>query len=169
MPRHNACFPCAPQPTSREHVDTTSGFLLTYPVFATAEYFWTPSKPDHLMSTTGVQTVMEVDRDVHARANDVLERTISPSPSVDSKKIDSDTSNTFELNTLEKVPSRTSHDPREPDAVLTRQMRITARLHFATCCFCLFLAGWNDGTTGPLLLRIQDNYRVRTTVFVRRA
>lgn len=33
-------------------------------------------------------------------------------------------------------------------------------LQFATLCFTLFLAGWNDGTTGPLLPRIQSNYHV---------
>ena len=34
-------------------------------------------------------------------------------------------------------------------------------IQFASLCFCLFLAGWNDGTTGPLLPRIQSNYHVR--------
>lgn len=33
-------------------------------------------------------------------------------------------------------------------------------VQFATLCFTLFLAGWNDGTTGPLLPRIQSNYHV---------
>ena len=31
---------------------------------------------------------------------------------------------------------------------------------FATMCGSLFLAGWNDGTTGPLLPRIQEVYHV---------
>ena len=31
---------------------------------------------------------------------------------------------------------------------------------FATMCGTLFLAGWNDGTTGPLLPRIQEVYHV---------
>ena len=33
-------------------------------------------------------------------------------------------------------------------------------IQFASLCFCLFLAGWNDGTTGPLLNRIKDVYHV---------
>ncbi|KAJ3530014.1 hypothetical protein NM688_g7772 [Phlebia brevispora] len=33
-------------------------------------------------------------------------------------------------------------------------------LQFAACCSSLFLAGWNDGSTGPLLPRIQSNYHV---------
>jgi len=33
-------------------------------------------------------------------------------------------------------------------------------MQFAAMCGCLFLAGWNDGTTGPLLPRIQSVYHV---------
>lgn len=43
-------------------------------------------------------------------------------------------------------------DPR----LLNRKLQI----HFATMCSALFLAGWNDGTTGPLLPRIQEVYHV---------
>ncbi|KAG9102908.1 hypothetical protein FRC06_000827 [Ceratobasidium sp. 370] len=34
----------------------------------------------------------------------------------------------------------------------------------AVCCACLFLAGWNDATTGPLLPAIQSHYRINFTV-----
>ena len=34
------------------------------------------------------------------------------------------------------------------------------RIQFIVLCFSLFLAGWNDGSTGPLLLRIQNVYHV---------
>lgn len=33
-------------------------------------------------------------------------------------------------------------------------------VHFAALCWCIFLAGWNDGSTGPLLPIFQSNYRV---------
>ncbi|KAH9847463.1 MFS general substrate transporter [Lenzites betulinus] len=33
-------------------------------------------------------------------------------------------------------------------------------IHFATLCFTIFLNGWNDGTTGPLLPRIQSYYHL---------
>ncbi|KAI0783169.1 MFS general substrate transporter [Abortiporus biennis] len=33
-------------------------------------------------------------------------------------------------------------------------------IHFATLCFCLFVEGWNDGSTGPLLPTIQRHYGV---------
>ncbi|KEP54263.1 MFS general substrate transporter [Rhizoctonia solani 123E] len=32
------------------------------------------------------------------------------------------------------------------------------------CCWCLFLAGWNDATTGPLLPTIQTHYGVNFTI-----
>ncbi|EJF59568.1 MFS general substrate transporter [Dichomitus squalens] len=43
-------------------------------------------------------------------------------------------------------------------------MRRKARIQFATLCWSLFLAGWNDGTTGPLLPRIQTVYHVNFAV-----
>lgn len=44
----------------------------------------------------------------------------------------------------------------------TPATRRKARIQFATLCGTLFLAGWNDGTTGPLLPRIQSVYHVRS-------
>ncbi|KAG7448657.1 MFS general substrate transporter [Guyanagaster necrorhizus] len=40
------------------------------------------------------------------------------------------------------------------------------RVHvqFTALCWCMFLAGWNDGTTGPLLPRIQEVYDVNYTI-----
>jgi hypothetical protein len=42
----------------------------------------------------------------------------------------------------------------------TKRQRRLAKVQFATVCFTMYLAGWNDGTTGPLLPRIQEVYRV---------
>ncbi|KAI0759756.1 MFS general substrate transporter [Irpex lacteus] len=39
-------------------------------------------------------------------------------------------------------------------------VKLLAALQYASLCFTLFLAGWNDGTTGPLLPRMQENYNV---------
>ncbi|EPQ52111.1 MFS general substrate transporter [Gloeophyllum trabeum ATCC 11539] len=33
-------------------------------------------------------------------------------------------------------------------------------IHFAALCWCFFLQGWNDGTTGPLIPAIQEHYHV---------
>ncbi|EIW55087.1 MFS general substrate transporter [Trametes versicolor FP-101664 SS1] len=43
---------------------------------------------------------------------------------------------------------------------VTPAMKIKARIQFATLCWSHFMAGWNDGTTGPLLPRIQSVYHV---------
>lgn len=34
-------------------------------------------------------------------------------------------------------------------------------IHFATCCFSIWLEGWNDASTGPLLPRFQSHYHAR--------
>ena len=51
------------------------------------------------------------------------------------------------------TPSVSQNDPR--------MLRRKTNIHFAAMCWSLFMAGWNDGTTGPLLPRIQDVYHVR--------
>ena len=43
-----------------------------------------------------------------------------------------------------------------PDA----QQRRKGLIHFLALCFCLFVNGWNDGTTGPMLPRVQEKYNV---------
>lgn len=45
-------------------------------------------------------------------------------------------------------------------AVKTPAMRRKARVQFATLCWSIFVAGWNDGTIGPLLPRLQEVYHV---------
>ncbi|KAI0074463.1 MFS general substrate transporter [Panus rudis PR-1116 ss-1] len=37
-------------------------------------------------------------------------------------------------------------------------------IQYAVLCFSLFMAGWNDGTTGPLLPRIQEVYHVNFAI-----
>ncbi|KAJ8589362.1 MFS general substrate transporter [Rhizopogon salebrosus TDB-379] len=46
----------------------------------------------------------------------------------------------------------------------TKRQRRLANVQFATVCFTMYLAGWNDGTTGPLLPRIQEVYRLNFAV-----
>ena len=40
--------------------------------------------------------------------------------------------------------------------------RRQGRIHYAVLCWNFFLAGWNDGSTGPLLPTFQRFYHVRT-------
>lgn len=51
---------------------------------------------------------------------------------------------------------------RNVDAVKTPAMRRKAQIQFATLCWSIFVAGWNDGTLGPLLPRLQEVYHVST-------
>ncbi|KAF4593364.1 hypothetical protein EYR38_009078 [Pleurotus pulmonarius] len=48
----------------------------------------------------------------------------------------------------------------QEDRQTSKKQTTTSRVQFATLCWCLFLAGWNDGTTGPLLPRIREAYNV---------
>ena len=44
--------------------------------------------------------------------------------------------------------------------VPTKQEARLARAQFLALCWALFVIGWNDGSTGPLLPRIQKFYDV---------
>ncbi|KDQ09343.1 hypothetical protein BOTBODRAFT_117278 [Botryobasidium botryosum FD-172 SS1] len=44
--------------------------------------------------------------------------------------------------------------------MITKEMITYERTAFATVCFALFLNGWNDSSTGPLLPRMQETYGV---------
>ncbi|KAI9567524.1 major facilitator superfamily domain-containing protein [Boletus coccyginus] len=48
--------------------------------------------------------------------------------------------------------------PNGDTVIKTKAQRLRARIQFATLCWTFYLAGWNDGTTGPLLPRIQRVY-----------
>ncbi|KAG8809915.1 hypothetical protein FRC17_003175, partial [Serendipita sp. 399] len=47
---------------------------------------------------------------------------------------------------------------------ITPQMRRREKIVIAAMCYALFLAGWNDGTIGPLLPRIQTVYHLGFTI-----
>ena len=55
----------------------------------------------------------------------------------------------------EDVPRTQALAPR------TRKQIVAGNIQYAALCFCFFISGWNDGSTGPLLPRIQEVYRVR--------
>lgn len=61
----------------------------------------------------------------------------------------------------ERTPKSTiTEEVQESSHSITRGQRNKARIQFISLCWCLVLAGWNDGTTGPLLPRIQEVYHV---------
>lgn len=51
-------------------------------------------------------------------------------------------------------------------APLTKSQIRAARIQFASVCFCQFLAGWNDSSSGPMLPRIQQVYDVSFAIDV---
>ena len=67
-----------------------------------------------------------------------------------------------ELGRTESIKSiKISTGPSGPSSeTISKPESWTAKVQFATLCWTLFLAGWNDGTTGPLLPRIQEVYHV---------
>ncbi len=50
--------------------------------------------------------------------------------------------------------------------IQTPAMKRKALWQFATLCLSIYVSGWNDGTLGPLLPRLQTVYNVR--IFTRR-
>jgi hypothetical protein len=71
----------------------------------------------------------------------------------------------IELQQLPMTPNEKDSDnaanSAPTDPFVTHKWR--AYMQFASVCFSLFMAGWNDGTTGPLLPRIQEFYHVSLT------
>jgi hypothetical protein len=57
----------------------------------------------------------------------------------------------------EKVESSGSQTP----APRTRKQVVAGNIQYFALCFSFFLLGWNDGSIGPLLPRIQGVYGVR--------
>ncbi|EGN92872.1 hypothetical protein SERLA73DRAFT_172543 [Serpula lacrymans var. lacrymans S7.3] len=47
--------------------------------------------------------------------------------------------------------------------VPTKSQRLRSRIQFASLCWTLYVTGWNDGSSGPLLPRIQKVYNVGFT------
>ncbi|KZT03772.1 MFS general substrate transporter [Laetiporus sulphureus 93-53] len=88
----------------------------------------------------------------------------SPEPSQDAKAANSKESiELAEIGQNAGASIRAASNTAGSSSETTPTTRIDRRklnIHFAAMCFSLFLAGWNDGTTGPLLPRIQKVYHV---------
>ena len=55
---------------------------------------------------------------------------------------------------------------REVDTrAVTSAMRRKAWVQFAALCWSIFICGWNDDTTGPLIPRLQEVYRVSDSCY----
>ena len=90
-----------------------------------------------------------------------------PDPTVDDVEIAPSFPNSL-------TPSMRSEEAGSESALAppaqTAEQKRKVLVNFATVCLCAFFTGWNDGTTGPLLPRIQEFYHVSLslTQFFRR-
>lgn len=69
---------------------------------------------------------------------------------------------------IELVEADNRPRPQDHKSILDAQVSGTskslafrARIQFLSLCWTLFVVGWSDGSTGPLLPRIQSVYHVR--------
>ena len=98
---------------------------------------------------------------IHARSPHLSDEPVTPAATVE----DDAKSLCKSLENVEAAETERAQSVDIPPTAVTAStpaMRRKARIQFATLCWCLFLAGWNDGTTGPLLPRMQTVYHVRS-------
>ena len=98
-------------------------------------------------------------------ASSAVETVIVPATSTLKGPGDGTGLDSIQLTTLEP-PNKSSCvrvDPLEDQDPTPSEKGLFTKtnLHFGALCWCLFLAGWNDGTIGPLLPRVQGVYDVR--------
>lgn len=127
-----------------------------------------------LMSLTEVYTVTRDSRGKTASNSSLSVHACLPRPIQDIDDVPKvvDGRGDIELARLDAVQGAShSNDTTSSKIVspsdLSRQSR-KAHIQFATLCFTLFLAGWNDGTTGPLLPTMQSYYHVSILSFCSR-
>ncbi|CAE6524345.1 unnamed protein product [Rhizoctonia solani] len=70
----------------------------------------------------------------------------------------------IEMDTIEKTLTNSASVSLRPEIPAWTMSTKKEWLAIMACCWCLFLAGWNDATTGPLLPTIQAHYGVNFTV-----
>ncbi|KAJ7165532.1 major facilitator superfamily domain-containing protein [Mycena crocata] len=63
-----------------------------------------------------------------------------------------------------QVPSSEEKNPEPYTPSIRNQHNIQERIQLGTLCWTLFLAGWNDGSVGPLVPRIQQVYHLGYTI-----
>ena len=76
--------------------------------------------------------------------------------STDSTNLDVESTNHGHSLAQSELDPLIAKDVKAP----TKQEARTARAQFLSLCWALFVLGWNDGSIGPLLPRIQEFYDV---------
>lgn len=88
----------------------------------------------------------------------IIPRTLTPTRSVLSghKNIQDEEIELSEVNA--KPPQRKSEEIHVSQT--NKSSKLRERIQFFALCWAIFFAGWCDGSTGPLLPRIQNAYHV---------
>jgi hypothetical protein len=87
----------------------------------------------------------------------------SPRPSIELRRVKHahKESGTRGITSAQGDDSERSSTKQDQAQAASSNVRKRLEVQYACLCFALFLAGWNDGTTGPLIPRIQRYYNVR--------
>ncbi|KAG9003365.1 hypothetical protein FRB90_011192, partial [Tulasnella sp. 427] len=81
-----------------------------------------------------------------------------PTPQVKNESVD------IPMANLSKRVSPTGLESTSVAEEAPQMSTLQEKMYLGALCYCLFVAGWNDGTIGPLLPRIQDYYNIGYTV-----
>jgi len=63
-----------------------------------------------------------------------------------------------------RLPEAGQESDQVQKVAARRQQTIRANVQFFALCWTIFLMGWNDASTGPLVPRIREVYHVRGTL-----
>ncbi|KAF5344250.1 hypothetical protein D9758_012350 [Tetrapyrgos nigripes] len=83
---------------------------------------------------------------------------------LDSEEVHHENRYQVDENAPVAIESRTSTPVDVSSGKLAKWQIMKKRIHFAVFCFGHLLSGWNDGSAGPLLPRIQQVYQIKFTI-----
>lgn len=110
------------------------------------------------LETSSAQKLHSLDPSRSPTAGSIHSIIQNPRHSISKSIIDTDITPT--LTIAREQETNGSASTNVPSTPLLKRQIIIARIQFITLSWTLFLAGWNDGSTGPLLPRIQEVYHV---------
>ncbi|KEP48307.1 MFS general substrate transporter [Rhizoctonia solani 123E] len=70
----------------------------------------------------------------------------------------------IEMSTLGEKPLKAASASSHPEIPAWTMSTKSEWIAIMACCGCMFVGGWNDATTGPLLPTIQEYYGVNFTI-----
>ncbi|KAF8524366.1 MFS general substrate transporter [Hysterangium stoloniferum] len=111
-----------------------------------------------------VESVIEPETLSAIAPNDIGRRTRRNSEHADSERFELRSVVAGETQDKSTPPNNSQGSPSPAPLPDARYIKHQKRLQYTALCFCLFLAGYNDGTTGPLLPSIQRRYQLNFTI-----